>query len=151
MRAGRRQLLRLGTAGALLGLGGGTARAVTDEDGLERAVAAFAAGARPARTNALTLTTPEVAENGHSVGVSVSVASPMSESDHVEAIALLAPANPNLVVATFRFTAASATARVATRIRLAETQSLVAVARTSGGELHRVANPVRVVVGGCSA
>ena len=147
MSMSRRQVLGAGAAGVLSGIVGPAG--ARDDDALDRAVAAFTTGAAPSDSSALTLETPEIAENGHSVGVSVSVDSPMSEADHVEAIMLLAPRNPNLVVATFRFGPASASARVATRIRLAESQSLLALARTSTGAVYRASRTVRVTVGGC--
>ena len=147
MSVSRRQVLGAGAAGLLAGIVGPAG--ARDGGELERTVAAFASGAALADSGALTLEMPEIAENGYSVGVSVSVDSPMSEADHVEAIVLLAPRNPHLVVATFRFGPASASARAATRIRLAESQSLLALARTSTGALYRTSRAVRVTVGGC--
>jgi len=75
---------------------------------------------------------PQLAENGNSVPLRVKVASPMSDGDRVEAIYVVAPRNPRPLVATFHFGPDAARAEVATRMRLAGTQKVVALARLTG-------------------
>ena len=71
---------------------------------------------------------PEIAENGNTVPFTVSVESPMTEKDHVKAIHVIATANPQPGVATFRFTPLSGKAAVSSRMRLA---------RHAGRDRHR--------------
>ncbi len=97
----------------------------------------------------ITLDLPEVAENGGKVPVSVSVESPMSETDYVKAIHLFAEKNPAADVASILFSPISGQAMVSLRIRLANTQNVVAVAEMSDGSLYTAKKMVKVTVGGC--
>ena len=137
-------------AGAALGLPAGTAAAAGAAEA-ERAIAAFVGDAPVGEGGPLALELPAVAENGFSVPLEVSVASPMTEADHVEAVLVVATDNPNAEIATYRFTPASGEAAVSARIRLARTQHVIAVARTSAGAAWRTARRVEVVIGGCGA
>jgi sulfur-oxidizing protein SoxY len=78
------------------------------------------------------ITLPQLAENGNSVPLQLRVESPMTADDHVEAIYVIAPRNPRPLVATFHLGADSGRAEVATRMRLAGTQKVVAIAKLSG-------------------
>jgi len=62
---------------------------------------------------------------------------------------ILASDNPNPEVATFHFSPASGVAKASTRMRLAGTQDVYAVAKTSTGKLYKVSNNVKVTIGGC--
>jgi sulfur-oxidizing protein SoxY len=73
----------------------------------------------------------------------------MSDSQYVQVVHLLAPANPLPQIASFHFTAASGKASVASRMRLAQTQEVMAIAQISDGAFFVVKRPVRVTVGGC--
>jgi sulfur-oxidizing protein SoxY len=97
----------------------------------------------------LTLDLPDSVENGDYVPVALSVDSPMTADDHVTAIHLLSTANPRAAVGTFRFTLLSGKARVTSRMRLAKTQDVVAVAELSDGRLLLARRKVDVKVGGC--
>ncbi|MEK0084695.1 thiosulfate oxidation carrier protein SoxY [Benzoatithermus flavus] len=92
---------------------------------------------------------PEIAENGNTVPLTVAVESPMTEADHVDTIWILAEANPEPAVAVFHLTPMSGRAEVATRIRLARTQTVIAAARTSDGTIHVARTEVKVTIGGC--
>jgi|SRR5690242_3694281 sulfur-oxidizing protein SoxY len=76
---------------------------------------------------------PPVAENGHSVGMTVRVDSPMSETDHVRQIDLIAEKNPVPRVATFFLGPGSGRAEIESRLRLNGTQRVTAIARLSDG------------------
>ena len=76
---------------------------------------------------------PQVAENGHSVGMTVRVDSPMSEADHVRQIDLIAEKNPVPRVATFFLGPGSGRAEIESRLRLNGTQRVTAIARLSDG------------------
>lgn len=97
----------------------------------------------------ITLVAPEIAENGNSVPISVTVESPMTEDDYVESVALFAEGNPLPEVATFNFTPASGEASASTRMRLAQTQNVLAIAKMSNGSVFSDTRNVKVTIGGC--
>lgn len=123
-------------------------RAVASVEDTANAVAEFAGDATPA-TGTITLTAPEIAENGNTVPISVSVDSPMTEESYVESVMILAEGNPNPAVATFHFTPASGVARASTRMRLAKTQNVIAVAKMNDGSVFTDTRNVKVTIGGC--
>jgi sulfur-oxidizing protein SoxY len=97
----------------------------------------------------IALDLPEMAENGNTIPYTVIVDSPMSPAQYVKAVHLLASANPLPQIASFFFTPASGRASVASRMRLAQTQEVVAIAEISDGTFFMVKRPVKVTVGGC--
>ncbi|MEX2481684.1 MAG: thiosulfate oxidation carrier protein SoxY [Gammaproteobacteria bacterium] len=106
-------------------------------------------GDRDAESGELSLTTPAIAENGNTVPIAVAAGGRFTADDYVEAIHILAPGNPVPEVVSFHFTPRSGYARAATRIRLAETQDVIAIAELSDGRVWRTANEVKVTIGGC--
>jgi len=92
---------------------------------------------------------PTIAENGLVVPLGFEVESPMTEADHVKSITFFAEGNPNPQIAAFRFTTLSPKAAGAIRIRLAQTQNVVAVAEMSSGEVYIAKKEVKVTIGGC--
>ena len=107
-------------------------------------------GRKPRASDRVRLTMPPVFPNGYTVPLALEVDSPMTESDHVTAVRVLAPRNPLVEVATFRFTPASGLARVSTRIRLAQPQHVIAVAELSDGTLLMAKAWVEVATNGCA-
>jgi sulfur-oxidizing protein SoxY len=97
----------------------------------------------------VTLKAPEIAENGNAVPLTVSVDSEMSEKSWVKALYVAADGNPNPGVAIYEFTPMSGKAEVQMRIRLAQTQKLVAVAEMNDGTLYTASREVKVTIGGC--
>ena len=97
----------------------------------------------------VTLELPEIAENGNTVPLAVSVDSPMTADDHVKAIHIMATENPQPGVATFRFTTLSGKASAASRMRLAKTQEVIALAELSDGKFLLGRRTVKVTIGGC--
>jgi sulfur-oxidizing protein SoxY len=81
--------------------------------------------------------------------MTVIVDSPMTEADHIKAIHVFADRNPTPEVATFRLSPAMGRAQVDTRIRLGQTQDVIAIAETSGGRLLIGQAEVKVTIGGC--
>nr|HMQ58338.1 thiosulfate oxidation carrier protein SoxY [Rhizobiaceae bacterium] len=69
-----------------------TTASATEEDAM-KAVMEFAGGEPQA--GRISLTAPEIAENGNTVPVTVSVESPMTDADHVQSVVLYADGNPN--------------------------------------------------------
>jgi sulfur-oxidizing protein SoxY len=76
---------------------------------------------------------PRLAENGNSVQIIVSVDSPMTAADHVKTITVFSEQNPIPTVIRFRLGPRAGRAKVATSIRLAATQRVLAVAAMSDG------------------
>lgn len=97
----------------------------------------------------VTLKAPEIAENGMAVPLTVSVDSEMSEKSYVKALYVAADGNPNPPVAIYEFTPLAGKAEVALRVKLSQTQNLIAVAEMSDGTLYRASREVKVTIGGC--
>ncbi|MBO9425921.1 thiosulfate oxidation carrier protein SoxY [Labrenzia sp. R4_1] len=114
----------------------------------DAAIKAFTGGATPT-VGTVSLDTPEIAENGNTVPVGVTVDSPMTEDSYVESVLILADGNPSPAVATFHFTAMSGAAEAKTRIRLAKTQNVIAVAKMNDGSTFMDTKEVKVTIGGC--
>lgn len=93
---------------------------------------------------------PPVFGNGYSVPLTLVVESPMTEADHVRSVHVLAPKNPIILVARFNFTPACGRAMISTRIRLARSQNVVAVAQMSDGTWLQGRTWVKVDVDGCA-
>ncbi len=144
----RRQALALGAGAAVLTMTGLPRMAAADEAKVQAAIDAFTGGAAP-ETGTVSLTAPEIAENGNTVPIGVSVESPMTEADHVTAVMLLAAGNPQPGVATFHFSPMSGAAEATTRMRLAKTQDVIALAKTSTGKVYVDRKSVKVTIGGC--
>ena len=105
------------------------------------AIAAFTGGAA-AGTGGITLTAPEIAENGNTVPVSV-------DAPGATAIAVFATGNPTPEVAVFTFGPAAGAQMASTRIRLSKTQDVVAVAKMADGSFVQASATVKVTIGGC--
>jgi sulfur-oxidizing protein SoxY len=137
----------LGTATALLSLAAvEPARAMPEAtaDAVRRAVG----GARhtPGRVK---LELPPLSENGHAVPLADTVESPMTAADHVRAIHVFTEKNPQPDVATFRLGPRAGRASVATRIRLADTQTVLAIAELSDGSCWSARADVVVTLAAC--
>jgi len=139
MNLSRRQALALGGAVITVSLlPVDLAHAASDQS--NEAIAAFTGGADIGEGN-LELTTPEIAENGNTVPIAVSASGAVS-------VLILADGNPSPGVATFHF-GEMAEASASTRIRLAGTQSVIAVAKMADGSFIQAARSVKVTIGGC--
>jgi sulfur-oxidizing protein SoxY len=92
---------------------------------------------------------PALVENGNVVPLQVSVESPMTEADHVKAIAVFNERNPQPNVAVFHLSPRAGKAAVQTRIRLADSQRVVAVAQMSDGSFRTHSADVVVTLAAC--
>lgn len=108
---------------------------------VDEAVAAFTGGADTGE-GGITLKTPEIAENGNTVPIEVAAPGAVS-------IMVLAAGNPRPDVGTFTFGPLAATQSASTRIRLAGTQDVIAIAKMADGSFLRTSNEVKVTIGGC--
>ena len=141
----RRQLL---AAGAGLGAWLLIRPAAAAPDELAAAIQAYTGGA-PLTSGRVKLDIAPLVDNGNTVPVTVTVDSPMTAADHVTAIALFNERNPQRDVARFTLGPRSGRAHVSTRIRLATTQKLVAVARLSDGSFWSQTVDVIVAIAAC--
>lgn len=95
------------------------------------------------------LDVPPLVENGNTVAVSISVESPMTAASHVKAIHLFNEKNPQPNVASFHLGPRAGRAEVATRIRLADTQTVIAIAELSDGSFWQDSAEVIVTLAAC--
>src|SRR6185436_8879372 len=105
------------------------------------AIKAFTGGKTPA-DGRVRLDLPEIAENGNTVPMSVSVDSPMTEQSYVSDVLVVSDGNPRPGVVTFHFSPASGVAEANTRIRLAQTQNVIAVAKMNDGSVFMASKQV---------
>jgi sulfur-oxidizing protein SoxY len=141
----RRTVLALALAGAMLVPRHGLASLPQN---VQAAIDKLRAG-RAAQEGRVTLRLPAIAENGNTVPLSIMVESPMTKADHVKAIHVFATANPTPEVAVFHLTPSMGRANVDTRIRLGQTQEVVALAEMADGSLFMARAEVKVTIGGC--
>jgi sulfur-oxidizing protein SoxY len=150
MLPNRRHVLMISaSAFAAAGLGLRVAPASAEAVDAEALIAEFTGGTVP-EAGRVRLEIAEVAENGANVPVSVKVESAMQGDDRVESVLLVAGGNPRPHVAQFNFSPKSGSASATTRIRLARSQKLHAVARMSDGRFFVDSASVEVQVGGCA-
>jgi sulfur-oxidizing protein SoxY len=143
-RMNRREAMGAGAGAVAAALGVAPALALND---YADRIKVFTGGKDPVEGH-LKIELPELAENGNTVPLSVAISSPLPADVHVQEILVLAPANPNARVIRFRFSAASVP-QVSTRIRLAETQNVMAVAKLSDGRFVLASRQIKVTIGGC--
>jgi sulfur-oxidizing protein SoxY len=141
----RRRVLHAGAALLVVAV---TPAALADAATLAAAIDAYTGG-RPAQPGRVTIDAARLVDNGNAVPVTVRVDSPMTPADHVTAIALFNERNPERDVARFTLTPRNGRAVVSTRIRLATSQQLVAVATTSDGALWSAVVDVVVTLAAC--
>ena len=148
MNLDRRQVLALGVGAAVMTAIGLPGVAVAATGDVEKAIAEFTKGAE-VTTGKVVLSAPQIAENGNTVPIEVTVESEMSQASYVDAVLILAVGNPNPGVATFRFSPMSGEALASTRIRLAKTQDIIVIARMNDGSCYKDQKTVKVTIGGC--
>ena len=150
MKLKRREFMGLSAGAAAFTLVAGNTQLAfsASEPTADDMIKAFTGGAAVGEGR-VSLSTPEIAENGNTVPVEVSVESPMTADDYVAEVLIVADGNPSPGVATFKFTAMSGLAEASTRIRLAKTQNVIAVAKMSDGSFFMDKRAVKVTIGGC--
>ena len=151
MRTTRRQFLIAAAVASLPA----AARAQIDPNMAANRKAAFQAalkrivGDAPVRKGRVKLTLPPLIDNGNSVPLSVSVESPMTETDHVKSIHVLTEKNPLPDVVGVILGPRAGRAAFATRVRLADTQTVTAIAQTSDGAFWSDTAEVVVTLSAC--
>jgi sulfur-oxidizing protein SoxY len=107
-------------------------------------------GEAPVRTGKVKLDIPPLVENGNTVPLTVSVASPMTADDYVKSIHVFNEKNPQPNIGNFYLSPSSGRAQVSTRIRLADTQKVVAIARLSDDTFWQVTTEIVVTLAACT-
>jgi len=143
----RRQMLLAGFAGMAATVVGVSLAEATPEQVAEE-IKKVTGGKAPA-DGKIKLDLPSIAENGLVVPLNFDIESPMTEKDYVKHVYFYAEGNPNPLLAAFHFTPLIPKAAAQIRIRLAQTQNIVAVAEMSDGKLYMAKKEVKVTIGGC--
>jgi sulfur-oxidizing protein SoxY len=150
---GRRELLigagLFALAASLAGADGLLAQGTDPESNGWESALKLLTDSRKLNEGKITLDIADAVENGNTVPFSAAVESPMSERSYVKAIHIISTGNPLPTVASFHFTPASGKAAVSSRMRLAQSQTVIGVAEFSDGQVHLVRKMVKVTVGGC--
>lgn len=138
----RRRLLAAGVAMAL------ARPAFATSEEMAAAISAFTGGAAP-KAGKVNLEVAALVDNGNAVPVSVAVDSPMTAGEHVTAIAIFNERNPQTDVAKFTLGPRAGKALISTRIRMATSQKLTAVARMNDGSYWSGSADVIVTLAAC--
>jgi sulfur-oxidizing protein SoxY len=147
----RRAFLAAGAgAAAAAALPGGTVAAPRkgSAEHMEAAIRSVL-GPGPITPGRVELRIPPLVENGNAVPLTVRVESPMTAADHVRAVHVFTERNPQPFVASFRIGPRAGRAEVSTRIRLVDTQSVVAVCEMSDGSRWSDRTDVVVTLAAC--
>jgi sulfur-oxidizing protein SoxY len=107
-------------------------------------------GGEPVRTGKVKLDIPPLVENGNSVPMMVSVASPMAPEDHVKSIHVFNEKNPQPNIGNFYLSPQAGRAQASTRIRLADSQKVVAIAKLSDGTFWSASVDIVVTLAACT-
>lgn len=144
----RRQALATSAAVTAMAILGGTTKPALAANDSAELIQKFTGGKTPA-PGRVNLDVPEIAENGNTVPMTVSVESPMTEQSHVTDVLVVTDRNPHGGVVTFHFSPASGVAEANVRIRLATTQNVIAIAKMNDGSFFTASKQVKVTIGGC--
>jgi sulfur-oxidizing protein SoxY len=107
-------------------------------------------GTEQVKTGKVKLEVPALVENGNTVPMTVSVASPMAPEDHVLSIHVFNEKNPQPNIGNFYLGPQAGRAQVSTRIRLADSQKVVAIAKLSDGTFWSTSVDVVVTLAACT-
>jgi sulfur-oxidizing protein SoxY len=107
-------------------------------------------GEAEVRTGKVKLDVPPLVENGNTVPMTVSVSNPMTSDDYVRSIHVFNEKNPQPNIGNFYLGPRAGRAHVSTRIRLADSQKIVAIARLSDGSFWSASADVVVTLAACT-
>lgn len=119
----------------------------TEKDML--AAIARVTGSKPVQKGRVKLEVPPLVDNGNAVAISVAVDSPMTEANHVKEIHIFSERNPEPVILSMKLGPRAGRAAAATRVRLADTQTLVAIAAMSDGTFWSGSAQTVVTIAAC--
>jgi sulfur-oxidizing protein SoxY len=147
----RREFLKAaGGAAAGLGLGSviAVAPALATPAEMQEAIRKVVGGAR-VTPGKVKLDLPPLIENGNAVPLTVTIDSPMTEAEHVRAVHVFTQKNPQPNVASFHLGPRAGRARMTTRIRLADSQNVVAICELSDGSFWSDSAGIVVTLAAC--
>jgi sulfur-oxidizing protein SoxY len=107
-------------------------------------------GGAPVQTGKVKLDIPPLVENGNSVPMTVSVASAMTATDYVKSIHVFNEKNPQPNLGNFYLKPSAGRAQVSTRVRLADSQKITAIAKLSDGSFWSTTTDVVVTLAACT-
>jgi sulfur-oxidizing protein SoxY len=145
----RRLMIDAATLAGSLGLGLLVVRPAAATPETMQAAIKKAVGAAPVRKGKVKLELPPLVENGNAVPLAISAESPMTASDHIKAIHVFTEKNPQPNVMRLHLGPRAGRASVGTRIRLADTQTVVAIAEMSDGSFWSDEVDVVVTLAAC--
>jgi sulfur-oxidizing protein SoxY len=108
-----------------------------------------AVGEAPVREGKITLELPPLVENGNAVPMTVTVDSPMTAADYVKRIHVFNEKNPQPNIVTFHLGPRAGKAKISTRVRLADSQKVVAIAELSDGSFWSASADMIVTLAAC--
>ncbi len=144
----RRQFL--GFAGGVVAFGVVTLRPAEATPAMLASAIRNVVGAAVVKTGKVKLDIPPLVENGNTVPMTVSVTSPMTSNDYVKSIHVFNEKNPQPNVGNFYLGPRAGRAQVSTRIRLADSQKIVAIAQLSDGSFWQTSVDVVVTLAACT-
>jgi sulfur-oxidizing protein SoxY len=106
-------------------------------------------GEAQVRKGKVRIEVPPLVENGNTVPLAIEVESPMTDKDHVKAIHVFNELNPQPNVISVQLGPRAGRARITTRFRLADTQTVVAIAQMSDGSFWQASADVVVTLAAC--
>jgi len=109
----------------------------------------YVVGEAEVRDGKVSIEAPPLVENGNSVSITVAVDSPMTPADHVASIYIFNEKNPQPNVANFHFGPRAGRASISTRIRLADSQKVLAIAKLSDGSFWSASADLIVTIAAC--
>ena len=142
----RTMLCQLGAAGMVVAIW--PVAAWTTQEAVQQAIRQRI-GERQPQWGGMTLTLPKIAETGNSVPLKVTVDSAMTPEDHVLRLHVFVEGNPEPVAATYHLGMRAGKAEINTRIRLARSQNVLALAEMHDGSVRSDAATIIVTLGAC--
>src|SRR5882757_5003876 len=143
----RRQFLSLSGGAAVLAV---TLRPAEATPAMLTTAIRNVVGEAVVRTGRVKLEVPPLVENGNTVPMTVSVQNPMTTEDHVKSIHVFNEKNPQPNIGNFYLGPQAGRAQISTRIRLADSQKIVAIARLSDGSFWSATVDVVVTLAACT-
>jgi sulfur-oxidizing protein SoxY len=145
----RRQfVVAVGSAAAMLAIKSAQAQVAANPAAFGAAIGKVTKGAE-VKTGRVKLDVPPLSENGNTVATNVTVESPMTAKDYVKAIHLFAEKNPQPNIISVHLGPRAGKAAISTRIRLADTQTVTAIAEMSDGTFWQDTGDVIITLGAC--
>ena len=148
MRTTRRQFLSLAASAGVIPIV--TLRPIEATPARLHSAIRNIVGEATIRTGKMKLDIPPLVENGNTVPMTVSVTSPMTATDYVKSIHVFNEKNPQPNIGNFYLNPSSGRAQVSTRMRLADTQKVVAIARLSDDSFWQASADVVVTLAACT-